>query len=413
MPVLEPRICEQTSGPPVALRPEPAARLVSLDAFRGAVMLLMASSGFGFAALSKEFPESPVWTFLARQTEHAAWAGCTLWDFIQPAFMFTVGVALPWSIAHRRARGETFWRMFGHAVCRALMLIALGVLLTSAWSQRTEWYFTNVLAQIGLGYPFLFLLAFSSRRSQWMAAFLILFAYWLAFALYPKPSWPIDDPTWQSIGVPANWPHLTGFQAHWEKSANIASAFDRWFLNLFPRDKIFTHSTGGYQTFNFLPSLATMIFGLLTGGLLQSPGRLPDKLKRLSAAGAIALLLGALLAATGACPMIKRVWTPSWALYSGGIVALVLAGFVAVFERRGAGRCAFPLVVAGLNPLALYCLWQLTGGFVRGSLETHFGSALFQPLGPVFIPLFQRIWVLLIFWLVLLWLYRRKIFLRL
>ena len=77
--------------------PSPA-RLISLDAFRGAIMLLMASSGFGIPQIAPKFPESSVWQFWGYECEHAAWAGCTLWDVIQPAFMFMVGVALPWSI---------------------------------------------------------------------------------------------------------------------------------------------------------------------------------------------------------------------------------------------------------------------------------------------------------------------------
>ena len=83
-----------------------AGRLVSLDAYRGAIMLLMASSGLGLAQVAHQFPASATWQFLGRQTDHAQWAGCTLWDLIQPAFMFMVGVALPWSVANRRTRGQ-------------------------------------------------------------------------------------------------------------------------------------------------------------------------------------------------------------------------------------------------------------------------------------------------------------------
>src|SRR2546422_1934076 len=77
---------------------EPAPeRLVSLDAFRGAIMLLMASSGLGIPQVARNLPDSQIWKFLGHEFDHAEWAGCTLWDLIQPAFMFMVGVALPWS----------------------------------------------------------------------------------------------------------------------------------------------------------------------------------------------------------------------------------------------------------------------------------------------------------------------------
>src|SRR5688572_27596127 len=101
----------EKASPKIEAHPEPSspsARLLSLDAFRGAIMLLMASGGLAFSQVARSFPDSAIWQFLGRQTDHVPWTGCVLWDLIQPGFMFMVGVALPWSIANRRARGETF-----------------------------------------------------------------------------------------------------------------------------------------------------------------------------------------------------------------------------------------------------------------------------------------------------------------
>jgi predicted acyltransferase len=360
--------------------------------------------------VAKQFPDSPIWKFLGYQFEHAAWVGCTLWDLIQPAFMFMVGVALVWSIENRRGRGQRFAAMFGHALGRAVLLVLLAVFLTSAWSRQTEWVFTNVLAQIGLGYPFLFLVAFVKPRGQWLAAAGILFIYWVCFVVYPLPPQDFD---WASVGVPADWPHLTGLAAHWEKNANFASAFDLWFLNLFPRATPFTHSTGGYQTLNFIPSLATMILGLLAGGVLRSDLSSSAKVGRLALAGLAGLVVGQALGQLGLCPIVKRIWTPSWAIFSAGWVALLLAAMVAVIEWRGWRRWAFPLMVAGLNPITLYCMWQLTGGFVRDSLKIHLGQGVFAILGDAYAPMVERTSVLIVFWLILFWMYRRKIFLSL
>lgn len=389
--------------------PPPVDRLLSLDAFRGAIMLLMASSGFGIPQAAKQFPDSGLWQFLGRQCEHAAWAGCTLWDLIQPAFMFMVGVALPWSVANRQARGQRFSSMFWHAVGRSVLLVLLAVFLTSAWSQRTEWVFTNVLAQIGLGYPFLFLLAFAQPRTQWLAAAGILGIYWLAFALYPLPPGNAD---WNALGVPETWPHLTGFAAHWEKNWNFAAAFDIWFLNLFPRESPFVFNAGGYQTLNFVPALATMIFGLICGRLLRTNLPLRTKLQRLVIAGIAGVVLGQAIQLAGLCPIVKRIWTPSWAIFSTGLVVLILAGFIRIIECIGWKRWAFPLVVAGLNPITLYCLWQLSGSFIRKQVQIHFGSEVFASLGPVWTPSLERITTLAVFWLILFWMYRRKIFIR-
>jgi predicted acyltransferase len=372
-------------------------------------MLLMASSGFGIPQVAKNFPDSGAWRFFGHEFDHAAWSGCTLWDLIQPAFMFMVGVSLPWSVANRQARGQSFVTIFGHAVWRALLLVLLAVFLTSAWSKHTEWVFTNVLAQIGLGYVFLFLLYFTTPRVHWLAAFGILFACFLAFALYPVPPSNFD---WKSVGVPDNWPHLTGFAAHWEKNANFAARFDLWFLNLFPRETPFTHNAGGYQTLNFIPSLVTMIFGMIAGRLFRRELSLAEKLKRLVMAGLAGIVLGQALQLAGFCPMVKRIWTPSWTLFSAGIVTLLLAAFVAAIEWRGWKRWAFPLIVAGLNPITLYCMWQLMGGFVRDSMKTHLGQHIFESFGTLYTPILERVSTLLVFWLILFWMYRRKIFLR-
>ncbi len=402
-PVVQP-LTELT--PAQAPKPE---RLRSLDAYRGAIMLLMASGGLGFTAVANHFPDSATWKFLAEQTEHAAWAGCHFWDLIQPAFMFMVGVALPWSVANRRARGAGSGGLLGHALWRSLALVLLAVFLSSNGSRQTVWSFNNVLAQIGLGYSFLFLLAFAKPRTQWLAAGGILFFYWLLFALHPLPP---PDFEWSKAGLKADWPYLTGFAAHWEKNVNFAASFDQWFLNLFPRETPYVFGSGGYQTLNFVPSLATMLFGLLAGGLLRSQRPLSQKLWRLVAFGVGGVLVGSLIAWTGLCPIVKRIWTPSWAIYSAGWVTLMLAGFVAVIEGAGWRRWAFPCIVVGLNPITIYCLWQLTPGFFGGTIRTHLGQDVFEMFGAAYAPTVQRLAVLLAFWLIVFWMARRKLFIR-
>ena len=102
----------------VALSPtvDPSARLGSLDAYRGFVMICLAANGFGIAATAKNFPDSSLWQSLRFQFDHVPWVGCAFWDLIQPSFMFMVGVALPYSYAKRETAGVSFQRMLGHAV---------------------------------------------------------------------------------------------------------------------------------------------------------------------------------------------------------------------------------------------------------------------------------------------------------
>lgn len=410
---------ESTPAPAAAAAPKnpAAARLMSLDAYRGFTMILMASGGLHIAQVARNsFPDSAVWKFLAFQTDHVAWRGCALWDLIQPSFMFMVGVSLPYSVASRREKGDTMGSHFGHAVLRSALLVLLSVFLVSQWSKQTNLIFTNVLAQIGLGYPFLFLLAWTRPRTQLIAACAILAGYWALFAFSPLPPADFD---YSTVGLPRNWDYLAGFEAHWQRSANPAHRFDAWFLNLFPRDSAWKFSSGGYATLNFVPSLATMIFGLLAGEILRGERSQMQKVKALIGAGLLGLALGTVLDWAGVCPSVKRIWTPSWALFSSGWTFLALAAFYLVIDVKGYKAWTLPLLVAGMNSIAMYVMEQASSSYIRSALDIHVHSAakryfsesfygLLVPYGPIL----QSAGVLLVMWLVCLWMYRRKIFLR-
>ena len=95
--------------------------------------------------------------------------------------------------------------------------------------------------------------------------------YWVAFAVYPVP--PADF-NYGNAGVPAEWlseHRLSGFAAHWQKNSNLGSAFELWFRNLFPAAKPFLFNRGGYVTLSFIPTLGTMILGLLAGKHAPQP----------------------------------------------------------------------------------------------------------------------------------------------
>jgi predicted acyltransferase len=390
--------------------PEAATRVVSLDVLRGTVMFLMLAEAMHLHAVASGFPHSLFWRVIGFNTDHVDWQGCSLHDLIQPAFSFLVGAALPFSIASRKLKGQTFGPMLGHAIRRAFILIFLGIFLRSQWSHQTYWTFEDTLTQIGLGYVFLFLLGFARVRTQVVTLVLILIFFWAAFALYPAPGPQFD---YARVGVPADWTHnYTGFLSHWNKNSNLSWAFDVWFLNLFPREHPFVFNEGGWSTLSFIPTLGTMIMGLLTGEFLKSRGSKEQKLRGLVIAGAGLVLLGLICQWAGICPIVKRVWTSSYTLYSGGLVVLMLAGFYALVEWKGWQRWAFPLLVIGMNSIAVYVMSWTMEPFVRGAIDRHFGWALSALSGPTFQPVVQGFAVLLVFWLILFWMYRRKIFLR-
>jgi predicted acyltransferase len=159
------------------------ARLISMDAFRGMVMVLMLAEHMRLPEVARSFPHNAIWRVIGFNTQHVEWQGCSLHDLIQPAFSFLVGAALPFSIASRKMKGQTFGPMLGHAIRRALILIFLGIFLRSLWSQHTYFTFEDTLTQIGLGYVFLFLLGFTRPRTQALTFVLILICFWAAFAL--------------------------------------------------------------------------------------------------------------------------------------------------------------------------------------------------------------------------------------
>jgi len=431
--------------------PVETARLVSLDAYRGFIMLAMVSSGFGFATVARDMPNSPVWQFLGYQFDHVPWVGCAFWDLIQPSFIFMVGVAMPYSHASRVNKGYTTSQIAGHTIYRALLLVFLGVFLASTGSKQTQFIFTNVLAQIGLGYAFIYLLIGRGLLVQMIALVVILGGYWLFFFLHPLPGAGFDY--WR-VGIdPAQW-QWDDIGAHWNKSTNAAAAFDSWFLNLFPQpvrasqdfvtqmgvvapppygplsslafmqyppevSHTYFFNSGGYTTLNFVPSMGTMLLGLMAGEMLRSPEYIMrEKLLRLVFAGIICGMTGYALGET-VCPLVKRIWTPSWTLYSAGWTFGMLAMFYLIIDMFEYKKWALPMVIVGMNSIAVYLMAQMLKPWVSETLRRHLGQGLFQGTWfghevflPVFAPIAQATAFLLVLWAVSVWMYKQKIFIR-
>jgi predicted acyltransferase len=278
---------------------------------------------------------------------------------------------------------------------------------------RSQTYFTfeDTLTQIGLGYPFLFLLGFRPPRWAWWALGAILTGYWLAWALYPVAGPGFD---WNSVGVTAAWNaqhNYTGFLAHWNKNYNLGNAFDQWFLNLFPREHPFVFNEGGYLTLSFIPTLGTMILGLVAGRWLRAAA--PEiPMRKLLVAGLVGVAAGLLLHFTHVCPVVKRIWTPAWTLFSGGLCFWFLAVFSWIIDVKRYRKWAYPLVVIGMNSIAAYCIAHFFEEFFSSSFRIHLGAHFFAFLGAGLEPLLHGAAILACYWLLLFWMYRRRIFLK-
>ncbi len=390
------------------------ARLTSLDAYRGFVMLAMVSGGLGIGAVAEQFKENPWWQRAAYQFEHVDWAGCAAWDLIQPSFMFIVGVAMPFSLAAREKKGDSYSSSLGHALWRALILVALGIFLRSNGRDQTNFTFEDVSTQIGLGYFFIFLLLGRGWLVPIVAAIAILAGYHALFEYWPRVAENFDA---AAAGIPADWNQYSGRLAAWNKHLNPAGYFDQWFLNLFPRPKPFVFNGGGYQTLSFIPSMATTLFGVLAGMMLRLDMKLAWKVAALFAWGLVFLAIGTLADSSvwpweGTwcyAPVVKRIWTPSWAVYSTGWTLVTLALFVMVIDGFGWRSWSFPLYVVGMNSIAMYVMSWLTKPWIEKSIKTHFGATIFDG---TYGPIIESVTLVLALWIICYWMHRRGIYLR-
>lgn len=217
------------------------------------------------------------------------------------------------------------------------------------------------------------------------------------------------------ICIVSRWFRLrstSGFAAHWNKNTNLAWAFDRWFLNLFPRESPFLFNDGGYATLSFIPTLGTMILGLIAGQALKTGSAAREKIRRFLIWGALLVVAGWLLGALGICPVVKRIWTPSWTLFSGGLCCFFLAFFYWTADVLRGQKWYFWLVVIGANSIAAYVMAHTIDGFIASSLRIHLGQNYALCLGEAYAPLVQGTLILLFEWLILWWMYRKRIFIK-
>ncbi|MBC7891860.1 MAG: DUF5009 domain-containing protein, partial [Sphingobacteriaceae bacterium] len=163
---------------------------------------------------------------------------------------------------------------------------------------------------------------------------------------------------------------------------------------------------------SFIPTLGTMLLGLQAGNLLRKPMTDAQKLRWFVGLGLAGLALGLLLDATGVCPNVKRIWTPTWVLFSGGWCFLLLALFYALTGVWQVQKPFFILKIIGMNSIAAYVLAETLPGFWSRALHPHLGPGYDHAFGEAYAPLVNGLLVLTIEWLVLWGMYRKKLFVR-
>ncbi len=337
-------------------------------------MLVLVSEGFGLAGLAQR---RPAFTGIANQFEHMPWEWIAFWDLIQPAFMFMVGVAMPFALARRMELGATRRQLFWHVVARSFRLILMSQILMSIDRGSMYPQFTNVLAQIGITYFLCYLIMQLRFRWQAVIAALLLAGHWALFAAFPGTEGPFLS-----------------------KTTNIGAVIDTF---------IFGHSNPGYWiTINFITSTVTTLFGVWTGQLLQSKRTHREKMQVMAISAVVCLGLGLIFHPWN--PIIKRICTTSFTLYSTGWILLMLLAFYWLIEVKGYRKWTFPLVVVGANSIFIYSVDSV----LRGWLDRAVGvfTLHFTWLGD-FAPVAQSCTVLLTMWCLCYWLYQRKIIFKL
>jgi predicted acyltransferase len=316
--------------------------------------------------------------FIRTQLTHSEWEGIRYYDLIWPSFMLMVGVAIPFSFA-RRMLTHTRGELLRDAWKRAAVLFLLGSLRESVSEGAPRWIeLSSALQPIALAYLATCYLAGRSWRLQVGAAAAILVGYGLVLALVGAG------------GIPAG---------SYEKNRNVVTAVDQLLLGRAHRD-------GWGTVLSAIPTIATTIVGLLFGQVLMTNRAPVVKLRVLALTGAGCLATG--YALSPLVPIIMKLWTSSYALVATGWACLLFAAFYAIIDVHGWRGWVFPFVVIGINALAAYLLPTV---MPVGRIVGIFTKPLVPMLGAAG-PIVASGAVLMTGWLLLFWLYRRRIFLR-
>ena len=360
-----------------------AGRLVALDAFRGFIMFWIVGGGglmLGLQALKK----NPLVDAIVYELNHTPWQGLRFYDCIWPSFMLMVGLSIPLSYAARSAT-QSYDQLLGHALKRSAVLFLLGSLRESAFLGSPYLVeLSSALQPIAIAYFIGFLLVRKSLRYQIAVAASILAGYALLLAFVPAP------------GIPAGTYQLNHNVVN---AVDVALFRDHWLM--------WPYAHEGWGTvLSTIPTVSTTILGLVLGEILLSTRGGKAKLRIMIGAGLLCLLLG--YAISPVVPIIMKMWTTSYGLVSAGWACLMFACFYWLVEIRSYRTWCFPFVVIGANAVFIYMFTSL----IHLDRGMHiFTAGIADRLGRAG-PLFHELSTMLVEWLILLWMYRRRIFIK-
>jgi predicted acyltransferase len=372
----------------------PTRRWVSLDVARGitiAFMILVNNGGSGKYSYS--------------QLEHSAWNGWTLTDLVFPSFLFIAGISIVFSNAARLARGDSKTALRLHVIRRAVILFLLGLVVNGfPLFHLGTLRIYGVLQRIAICFLLASLLYLWNSRA-WVTATIAVVAllgYWILMRWVPIPG----------IGVPTHSVPLLDPNQNW------VAYLDRKILP----GRLYEGVRDPEGLLSDIPAMGTILLGVLTGIWLRRPKALSTKAAGLLVASVSGLLLGNLWNVW--FPINKKLWTSSYVLFAAGCTLLLLAlCFYAVEIKQWTRGWTFPWLVFGSNAITAYVFSELLSSALS-SIFVHDGGRItdlqqyiylhwfFPIINPSFGSLLYALAFVLVCFVPVLLLYRRKIFIK-
>ena len=367
-------------------------RFISLDIFRGATMALMV------------IVNTPgTWTYVYAPLRHAEWHGCTLTDLVFPFFLFVIGVAMRFSFDKYDIC--KYGPLFNKIIFRTITIFVIGLLLNAFPFIRQNWDWSSfrilgVLQRIALAYFFAgFIVLRLDVKGLVKISFLLLFGYWILLITYG----------WYSSQDP------------YALKTNLILVIDRFLLgesHLYGGTGIQFDPEGLLST---IPSIVTILIGFLVGTMIKTSNDHEDNVQRMAMLGSLLIIIGWTWGFI--LPINKQLWTSSYVLYTGGIAIILLAGMIWLVDIKKIDWWTKPFVILGSNAIFLYALssiwvkillkisFELNGKMISG--YSYFYKTIFQPIaGNINGSLFFALFHVLIFLLILTWMYRKNIFIK-
>lgn len=363
------------------------ARLHSLDALRGFDMFWIIGGGELLQAIAGCFPGKG-FQVMAGQMEHVPWAGFHFYDLIFPLFMFISGATIPIAILPKLQMGTPKKDVILKIARRMVILIILGIIFNGTLRQGfANARYASVLGQIGISYFIASMILIHTYSFKTRLIWLIgLLAGYAALQLWvPVPGY--------GAGV------LT-------PEGSINSYIDRNFLP----GRMGQGSFDALGLLCILSASAVTLMGSFAGQILiKNDMETRKKLVVLILTGA-GLIIPALLL-NPFYPVIKNCWTSTYNLLTGGISFILVAIFFLIIDVWGLKKWSFFFRVIGLNSIFIYLI--SVGNLVEVSHTTEsFLGWIISPAGENTGQLIFVTGNIILCWLLLYFMYRKKIFIK-